>query len=470
MTAEAGPLTSDPGAIAGLSARIRDRSSDPRELVEALCARAAQVEPTIQAWCGIERDNALRQADILSREAQSGTLRGPLHGIPFAVKDVIDVAGRPTLGGSKTREGAAPAAADAAIVAAAKAAGAIYMGKTHTTAFAYFDSPPPTRNPWRATHTPGGSSSGPAASVSSGTVPFSIGTQTAGSVARPAAYCGIAAFKPTTLSLVTFGMLPLAPSFDTPGFFGYRTEDAAAVGMALMAPALRGREESAPTSRKLKIGFASDPMLSRASEAVMASFSQIETRLRAAGHDAQQARLACTLQEVTALHTTISEYEIGRMYVHLLAAPANHVSEGFRAAIGRGQCITDQAYEHARIALIHARKTFWDAQAGIDFLVFPAAPDVAPEGTKTGDPSFITPFTALAGPMMTMPVAVAASGLPLGVMLLGRPGADCDLIAHCLAVCREIELPRNPAHTFNDRQVRVQAPHAPKKREANSPP
>ena len=148
---------------------------------------------------------------MLSEEARAGKLRGPLHGIPVAIKDVIDVAGLPTRAGSATRAQAPAAAIDAQVVAQLRAAGAIVLGKVHTTEFAYFDGPPPTRNPWNLAHTPGGSSSGPAAVVAAGMVPLALGTQTAGSVSRPAAYCGIAAFKPSTRAWSSFGVVPFSP-------------------------------------------------------------------------------------------------------------------------------------------------------------------------------------------------------------------------------------------------------------------
>ena len=164
----------------------------------------------------------------------AGRTAGPLHGIPVAIKDVIDVAGWPTRAGSRTRENAPPCGIDAQVVARLRAAGAVLVGKAHTTEFAFFDGPPPTRNPHDLTRTPGGSSSGPAAVVAAGMVPISLGTQTAGSVSRPAAYCGIAAFKPSGLSWSSFGVVPFAPSFDTVGVFGYRVADAAVAARAIM--------------------------------------------------------------------------------------------------------------------------------------------------------------------------------------------------------------------------------------------
>jgi aspartyl-tRNA(Asn)/glutamyl-tRNA(Gln) amidotransferase subunit A len=180
-------LVADPGAIAEIATAVKSGKTDPVALVEASLERIAAVEKAVQAWCLLDDERAVAQAKILREEAQAGRVRGPLHGVPVAIKDVIDVAGLPTRAGSKTRAQVAPSTADAHVVTQLKAAGAIVLGKVHTTEFAYFDGPPPTRNPHNVAHTPGGSSAGPAAVVAAGMVPLSLGTQTAGSVSRPAA-------------------------------------------------------------------------------------------------------------------------------------------------------------------------------------------------------------------------------------------------------------------------------------------
>ena len=205
----------DPGRLTRLAQAMRDGATDPARLLEACLRRIDAVEHQVHGFCLLDRERARAQAERLRAEAAAGRWRGPLHGIPVAIKDVIDVAGWPTRAGSRTRVSVPPSTGDAIVVAQLRAAGAIVVGKVHTTEFAYFDGPPPTRNPHDLTRTPGGSSCGPAAVVAAGMVPLSLGTQTAGSVSRPAAYCGIAAFKPSTSSWSTFGVVPFAPSFDT---------------------------------------------------------------------------------------------------------------------------------------------------------------------------------------------------------------------------------------------------------------
>src|ERR687893_1437007 len=197
-------------------------------LVERCLARIAAVDGQVQAWLHVQAEEARAAARGLDAERRhAGAVRGPLHGIPVAVKDVIDVAGLPTRANSPSRADAPPATADATVVAHLRAAGAIVLGKVHTTEYAYFQSLPPTRNPHDPSRTPGGSSAGSGAAVAAGTAPLALGTQTAGSVNRPAAYTGVGAFKPSTLAIGGARVLPLAPSFDTVGAFGATAQDAA---------------------------------------------------------------------------------------------------------------------------------------------------------------------------------------------------------------------------------------------------
>ena len=183
------------------------------------------------------------------REAAQGRIRGALHGVPVAIKDIIDVEGLPTRANSRSRASAPPASNDAEIVLALKAQGAVILGKVHTTEFAYFD-PSPARNPHNLAHTPGGSSSGSAAAVAAGMAPAAVGTQTVASVNRPAAYCGIGAFKPSTRSLSVFGITPLGPSYDTPGFYGWSVDDAVYVYEAVAPSFLRPKPAARRAQRR----------------------------------------------------------------------------------------------------------------------------------------------------------------------------------------------------------------------------
>ena len=431
-------LVADPGAIEEIAAAVKGRRTDPVALVEASLRRIAAVEKEVQGWCLIDRERALADAQVLRQEAEAGRIRSPLHGMPVAIKDVLDVAGLPTRAGSKTRAQIAPSTIDAHIVTLLKAAGAIVLGKAHTTEFAYFDGPPPTRNPHNVAHTPGGSSAGPAAVVASGMVPLSLGTQTAGSVSRPAAYCGIAAFKPSTLAWSSSGLVPFAPSFDTIGIFAHRVRDAVTAARVLMPPFLRQRAAEAPSP--LTIGVVEEPITEAASAAVADSVRTAAEALAAAGVGVKRLTSPVAFAEIAGWHKTIIEYEVAHAHPHL--EHNSDVSAGLREAVARGRVVTDPAYLDAHAALGAARERFWLETAQANALLFPAAPDVAPVGMKTGDPRFIVPFTALGGPIVSIPVGTGAGGMPLGLMLIGAPGMDAEIGVIAEQIAPVIELRR----------------------------
>lgn len=430
----------DPGDIGAIQVGFASGTSDPVSLLEAMLHRAQAVEPHIQAWLSLDSDAALRQARACRDEMQQGFHRGPLHGIPVAIKDVVDIAGQPTRAGSASREQCAPARLDANIVALLRAAGAVILGKVHTTEYAYFEGPPPTRNPWHPAHTPGGSSAGSAAAVAAGMATCSIGTQTAGSVARPAAYCGIASFKPTTQDLSTAGLTQLAPSFDTVGWFGYRMSDVGLISSALQPQ----RYRHARANRPLRIALMEDALFSDADSTVHGNLNEIRARLSDAGHHIQTLQSTVDLTSCLELHRTVLEYELSHIYGDLEITHPDKISDAWRAAIARGKAIKDATYTAALHAILQMQPTFWNACADIDAVIAPAAPATAPAGMKTGDPRYIIPFTALGGPIATIPTGVAPSGLPLGVMLCSRPATDAELLGHSLSIADIIEISRTP--------------------------
>ena len=431
-------LVADPGSIEAIASAFQSRRTDPVALLEASLRRIDAVEKQVHGWCVLDRDGAMAQARALRAEAENGHIRGPLHGIPVAIKDVLDIAGLPTRAGSKTRADIAPSTIDAQVVTRLRVAGAIILGKAHTTEFAYFDGPPPTRNPHNTAHTPGGSSAGPAAVIAAGMVPLSLGTQTAGSVNRPAAYCGIAAFKPSSRAWSSFGLVPFSPSFDTVGVFGHRVSDVVAAARVLMPAYLRDSPVANPAG--LSIGFIDDPILSAASAAVADTLRITADKLSGSGVRVERLKSPVPFTDVGGWHKAMIEYEVARAYPGLEHNP--DVSAGLRDAIARGRSIDDAAYRDAYAALDAARERFWTATAEVDALVFPTAPDIAPVGMKTGDPRFIVPFTAFGGPIVSIPVGFGAGGLPLGLMLIGPPGTDVKTADIARQVAPVIELPR----------------------------
>jgi aspartyl-tRNA(Asn)/glutamyl-tRNA(Gln) amidotransferase subunit A len=411
-------LVRDPGRIRDLSAAIASSALTSEALVRRCLDRIAEVDGAVQAWIDVLAGEALIQARALDAEPVK---RGPLHGIPIAVKDVIDVRGLPTRAFSASRADLPPATADATAVAHLRAAGAVILGKVHTTEYAYFSPAPPTRNPWDLTRTPGGSSAGSGAAVASGAVPLALGTQTAGSVNRPAAYTGTGAFKPSTLSIGGVGIVPLSPSFDTLGAFGQTAQDAAFLAAGYAADHLGLRNPPAVTPR---IVILQDAMIAeRAAPGTAAQVEALARRLEAAGLSLATAPAPVPLEGILATHRQVLLAEAGRTYATL---HRHLISPRLAADIDSGLAIPDAVYHAALRELAQARAAFWAGFAPTDMLLLPAAPDVAPADGTTGDPSFVIPMTALGGPIATLRAGLDA-GMPVGALLCAAPGADARL-------------------------------------------
>jgi aspartyl-tRNA(Asn)/glutamyl-tRNA(Gln) amidotransferase subunit A len=359
----------------------------------------------------------------LDAERKAGRLRGPLHGIPVGIKDVIDVRGLPTRANSPSRADIAPASADATVVAHLRAAGAIVLGKLHTTEYAFFQSLPPTRNPWDLARTPGGSSAGSGAAIAAGMVPLALGTQTAGSVNRPAAYTGVCAFKPSTLAIGGVGVVPLAPSFDTVGAFGASAQDAAYLAAGYAADHLRLASRPATTPR---IVLLQDPLIEKLQKpSTAARVAALAEQLGAAGLTLHHASAGAGFEEMVARHRRVMLAELGRTHAGL---PRDRIATAVADGIAEGLAIPDEEYHAALRDLAGFRARFWAGFAPDDFILTPAAPDVAPEAGSTGDPSFVIPSTVLGGPVVTLRAGLAAdSGMPVGALLFGRPGADAAM-------------------------------------------
>lgn len=417
-------LVRNPGQLRDLAGRIAARTLSPVDLVQASLDRIAAVDRDVMAWVRIDGERALSDARRCEREAEAGSLRGPLHGVPIGVKDIIDAQGLPTLCGSRSRASRDDAGADAEIVAAAKAAGAIVLGKVHTTEFAYFD-PPPTRNPHDPGYTPGGSSSGSAAAVASGTVPLTLGTQTFASVNRPAAYCGIAAFKPSTHSLSTFGVSPLAPYSDTVAFFGWGVEDATAFYEAIRPRYMR--TETAVAPGRQRVAMLEDLLLCDAvPEALQTCRAMLDSF--ATECDVETRPAPISMARIIALLRSVMLHEMARIHRDLLDLPPDLVGLRFREGVLEGLTISDDRYRRERAEIDGLRDKFFAALDDVDAFLWPAAPGPAPEGIAlTGDPRFIAPWTALGGPIVSLPATTSAAGLPIGCILAGRPGTDTSM-------------------------------------------
>jgi aspartyl-tRNA(Asn)/glutamyl-tRNA(Gln) amidotransferase subunit A len=417
-------FAANPGSVRDLATSLGDGSLTSEALVRRCLDRIEAVDGAVQAWIHVLSDEALATAKALDAERRAKGPRGLLHGIPVAVKDVIDVAGLPTRANSRSRADAPPAALDATVVAHLRAAGAVILGKVHTTEYAYFESVPPTRNPHDLTRTPGGSSAGSSAAVAAGMVPLALGTQTAGSVNRPAAYTGIGAFKPTTRAVSSSGIVPLAPSYDTVGAFGATPQDAVLLAAAYADGLLR-LEDADPLPLQ-RITLLEDPLIThKASAAAVQAFDALTDRLRRAGFAVETAPSPVAFEDIIADHRNVLLFEMARLHG---SVPRHLLAPKLAADIERGWQMGVETYHAALHRLSVARSKFWSEIKRDTALLIPAAPDIAPDDGSTGDPAFVIPVTALGGPVASVRAGLdPLTGMPLGAMLFAGPGADRSL-------------------------------------------
>ena len=420
-------------SVTELASALASGALAVRDLVAALLARIDATDAGIRAWAHLDRERALAEAARL--DALPVAQRGAVFGLPLGVKDIIDTADLPTQLGSPVGAGRRPAQ-DARCVARWRAAGGVVLGKTVTTEFAFMH-PGPTANPWSPRHTPGGSSSGSAAAVALGQVPAAIGTQTNGSVIRPAAYCGVVGFKPT-LDLVPFGGAAVfSATFDTVGTFTRSVADAAIVAHAL-APAIA--RDAVPRSGPPRIAFVDRFPWTRAVDDGGALETAAAT-LRAAGAEVVPVAFPDPLDALRDVQRTIMLGEGARSMGPLQDRERARLSATLNAGLDEGRAIGDDALAkaHAARRAMIAGATAW--LASYHALLAPPAPGPAPEGLHTtGDPSCCTFASLLGAPAVTLPVGRAANGLPVGMQLVGMAGEDSALLA--VAAWCEARLPR----------------------------
>jgi len=391
------------------------------ELAADQLARIRATDAAVSAWVTMDPDRVLDEA-IRWDEA---LLPGRLGGIGVGVKDIIDTADMPTTMGSPIFADHQPSA-DAACVARLKAAGAFVFGKTVTTPFAFMD-PGKTRNPWDAAHTPGGSSSGSAAAVAVGHVTAAIGTQTNGSIIRPAAYCGVVGFKPTLNAIPTDGIYPFSETFDTVGTFTRTVEDAARLAGAM---ADRGRIAGtltplAKTPRFAYIGDFPWTVLDCDADAVVeAAVTQLRTRA-----DVVPVDIPSEWHGAKNLHRTIMLFEAVGNMGDLQKRERERLTPALNAALDEGRTITSRMYEAAHSQREQAIAFFTQWLDGFDAVLAPSAPGPAPRGlSTTGDPSCCTLWSLLGFPAINLPVGLVQR-MPIGLQLAAPQDCDDSLLA-----------------------------------------
>ncbi len=415
-------LEIDDGSLYNLASKLKSGLLTPLDLVEYYFDRIEKNEASIQAWCYLDKSSANKEAEKLTKEINMKHIRSPLHGIPIGVKDNIDVKGMPTRMGSRVSNGRKLAEKDAPIIKKLREMGAIILGKTHMTQYAWLD-PGPTRNPHNLEHTPGGSSSGSAAVVAARMVPLSIGSQTAASVCRPAGYCGVAAFKPTYK--ITNDIYPLSPSFDTIGFFANDMDDLI-FWMEAIEPSLSTLNIN---DQPCSVGIILDPLYQNAAQSIITLQKNFLADFQRMNVKYEIVKPIVPFQEMILSHKKVMAFEAAQHYKELVQKNVAHFSFNFIQLINDGLNISKHEYQETVKELEKIKNEFWIANCHVDmFLTIPTATS-APKGLeRTGDPSFTTPWTVLGGPLSVIPGGKDENGLPIALMLASAPGRDKKLI------------------------------------------
>ena len=417
--------------------KIREGLLTSEELVLACLERIRATEPTVQAWTYLDEGHALEQARAADEARRSQQGVGPLNGIPVGVKDIIDTADMPTQNGTVLHEGRMPGS-DAAVVSMLRAAGAVILGKTVTTECAYY-SPGKTRNPWNLEHTPGGSSSGSAAAVAAQMVPLALGSQTNGSVIRPAAFCGAFGFKPTHGLIPRTGILKLSRALDHVGFFSRSLDDLALLGETLVGydagdPDTRPRgripftqvlNEEPPIEPML--AFIKTPHWDRVTEEAREAFAELMDVL---GDRAEEIDLSPSASDAWEWQKLIMEADMSANLEREWQQGRDKLSPQLSGLMERGREVRVVDYQRALRGAERVVESLDDLfTERYDAILTPAAPGAAPKGlSATGDPAFCTLWTLCGMPAVSLPLLRSEGGLPIGVQLVGRRSYDARLL------------------------------------------
>lgn len=396
------------------AALLSRREISAEELTRACLHRIADREPRVQAWQFLDEKIALAQARTIDHHPV-----GPLYGVPVGIKDIIDTADLPTEYGSSIYAGHRPAS-DAACVAALRRSGAVILGKTVTTEFAYF-TPGKTRNPNRPEHTPGGSSSGSAAAVADHMVPVALGTQTAGSIIRPASFCGVIGFKPSFAQFPMNGIRPLAPSLDTLGLLTRDLGD-----LSLMWQVFVGESWSLPPADVApKVGFCRTeqwPLASKETQGVMVEAAEA---LRNAGARIEEVELGGACTGLLDVQKVVMAFEMSQSLRTERELHRDRLGEHLRDILEVGAATPVERYRAVLERAAECRRHVNAIFARFDVLLTPSAVGEAPAGLEsTGDPAFNRIWTLLHLPCISLPAGRGDRGLPVGIQLVGPARGD----------------------------------------------
>jgi Asp-tRNA(Asn)/Glu-tRNA(Gln) amidotransferase A subunit family amidase len=419
-----------------LAQAIRAGEITVEEAVRASLDRIQQVENEVQAWAFLDPGYALEQARRADRLLRDGQGIGPLHGVPVGIKDIFDTADMPTENGTPLHAGRRPTK-DAMVVSLLRQAGAILLGKTVTTELAVF-GPGKTRNPHDPRRTPGGSSSGSAAAVASTMAPLALGTQTNGSVIRPAAYCGVVGYKPSYGTISRSGVLKQSPPLDQVGVFARTVADAALLARAMMAfddrdPAMRPTAQpdlvqaaAADPSLPPRFAFVKTPAWDQAAEDTRHAFAELCERL---GPHVQEVTLPPVFDQSVDWHRAIMEADLAKNFASEYARGKEHLSAILRQMIERGEQVLAVDYNRAVEQIPILNRALAEIFTSFDVILTPATMSVAPMGLEsTGSPIFCTIWTLCGAPAITLPILRGSGGMPMGAQLVTERGADERLL------------------------------------------
>lgn len=416
--------------------RIREGEISAEQLTQACLDRIAQLEPQVQAWAFLDSEHALKQARAADEALSAGRPLGALHGIPVGIKDIFDTHDMPTENGTVLHAGRRPSA-DAHVVSSLREAGAIILGKTVTTELAVY-GPGKTRNPHDLERTPGGSSSGSAAAVAAQMVPLAVGTQTNGSVIRPASYCGVVGFKPSRGLVSRTGVLHLSSHLDQVGVFARSIEDAALLADELMAydeddmhmqprarPKLRETALQEPPLPP-ELTFVKTPVWDQAEADTQEAFAELVEHL---GDRVKEIRLPQAFEHAVTWHRTIMESDLALSLAREYTEGKDKLSKTLTDMIERGRKVLAIEYNHSVNQIGRLNEMLEEVFDSYDAILTPATTGVAPHGLdSTGSPVFCTTWTLCGTPAVTLPILQGSDGIPMGVQLIGPLNDDARLL------------------------------------------
>ena len=412
----------DPTALTATEAAalIAKKELSSVELTQACLDRIAERNPEVRAFRHLDPEFSLAEAARADQE----TPRSPMHGVPFGVKDVIDTQDFPTERGTPIHAGRRPDV-DATCVALMRAAGAVLLGKLVTTEYALFH-PNETRHPMNLAHTPGGSSSGTGAAVCDRMVPIAFGNQTAGSLIRPAAFCGVYGLKPTYGITDGAGILPLQLYFDT---LGYMARSIADIQAFYGIVSERNQTMTWSADKRPKIGLCKSFHWDFAESESRTVLSEAAAQFEARGADVEDFVLPEAYADLVAIHRRVLYKGIARSLDADYQAAKDKMSDGVLELLEEGRATTDQQYDEAYAYADQCRNGVNDHFGDFDAIICPSAPGEAPAGTATGNPIFQVTWTLLGVPCLNLPVGLGPNGLPVGIQLIGRRDDDAAVLA-----------------------------------------